>query len=145
MKTSYGIFLSALFLFVCCVDTDDEILTDSVFGKWKLVRMSASLIGSESTGDNMDWQEFYIFNTDSTFFRSQTKNGATIEENGIFSSKVLVNDRPYLSLNYPKDRKLAGSCYGNDKEELVFSLKDVLSSTWQACDGPGLDYQKVSN
>jgi len=48
----------------------------------------------------------------------------------------------YLELTYENDSEIIGSCYGNLKEELYFKANNSLSSTWQNCDGPGLEYKK---
>jgi arylsulfatase A-like enzyme len=41
------------------------------FGKWTLVSMSGSIPNSETTGAAMEWQEFYLFNTNGTFTKSE--------------------------------------------------------------------------
>ncbi|UII28060.1 hypothetical protein LVD15_06440 [Fulvivirga maritima] len=36
---------------------------------------------------------------------------------------------------------LIGNCSGDNKEHLYYQSDDTLSSSWMACDGPGLTYQ----
>jgi hypothetical protein len=52
-------------------------------------------------------------------------------------------DGMHLELIYPIDNDIVGNCSGDLKEELYFKANNILSSTWGACDGPGLEYQKV--
>jgi hypothetical protein len=55
----------------------------------------------------------------------------------INSSKSTV-----LILTYSIDSDIIGSCSSELKEELNFQSENVLLSTWQQCDGPGLKYEK---
>jgi hypothetical protein len=45
-------------------------------------------------------------------------------------------------LTYSIDSDIIGSCSSELKEELNFQSENVLLSTWQQCDGPGLKYEK---
>jgi hypothetical protein len=134
------IFLS---VFSSCTKNNEENTTTADYhGKWTLVKMSGSLFNSVTTGTAMDWQEFYLFNNDGTFTKSRTRNTVKTTVSGTYTVQNNA-DQLYLELTYPKDSELIGSCYGNLKEELYFSANNTLSSTWQNCDGPGLDYQKI--
>jgi arylsulfatase A-like enzyme len=52
-----------------------KIDSTGYFGKWTLVSMSGSIPNSETTGATMEWQEFYLFNTNGTFTKSEKKFG----------------------------------------------------------------------
>ncbi|MFS4454699.1 hypothetical protein [Maribacter sp. 2304DJ31-5] len=135
--------LSTFFLFSCSTDDGMEsTIVDLQFSsqKWQLVRMTGSFAGSVSEGENMEWQEFYIFDPDGTFLKSRDRDGITTEATGTFEAVEYENDdHDYLELTY-KTSELIGNCSGNNKEILIYRSSRRLSNTWQACDGPGLDY-----
>lgn len=136
------------FLSVFCSCTKDNVETTTTtsvdyHGKWTLVKMSGSMLNSESTGTAMEWQEFYLFNNDGTFTKSRVRDGVETTISGTFTT-LNHSDGLYLELIYPNDSDLIGSCYGNLKEELYFNSNNTLSSTWRNCDGPGLEYKKLN-
>jgi hypothetical protein len=134
-------FLSA---FSSCTKDDNKENTSTAdyHGKWTLVKMSGSLLNSETTGTAMEWQEFYVFSDSGTFTKFRIRNTVQTTASGTYVAKN-NQDGTVLELTYPKNSEIIGSCYGNQKEELYFSTNNTLSSTWQNCDGPGLDYQKI--
>lgn len=130
--------------FSCTKDTEETTAatTTDYLEKWTLVKMSGSMPSSETTGTAMEWQEYYLFNNDGTFTRSRIRNKIEIKATGTYTT---INNQygKYLELTYPNDNELIGNCLGNLKEELYFKANNTLSSGWSACDGPGLEYQKV--
>ena len=104
--------------------------------------MSGSIPNSETTGAAMEWQEYYLFNNDGTFTKSRIRNKIETKATGTYTT---INNQygKYLELTYPNDNELIGNCLGDLKEELYFKANNTLSSGWTACDGPGLEYQKV--
>ena len=142
---SLAIIVVFLSVFSSCTEDSEESATAADYhGKWTLVKMSGSMINSETTGTAMDWQESYLFNNDGTFTKSRTRNTVKTTVSGTYTTQN-ISDVLYLELTYPKESELIGSCYGNLKEELYFSAPTTtLSSTWRNCDGPGLDYEKVN-
>ena len=134
------IFLSAFSS--CTKDTDDTPTTSDYHGKWTLVKMTGSMQNSETTGTEMAWQEFYLFNNDGTFTKSRIRNAITTTISGTYTTQ---NDTEalYLELTYPNNSEIIGSCYGTQKETLYLNSNNTLSSTWSHCDGPGLDYKKL--
>ncbi|MFS4468679.1 hypothetical protein [Maribacter sp. 2210JD10-5] len=140
-------FFTLLFLVSCSIDDGMESKTVELqftSQTWKLIRMTGSFVGSVTEGDAMDWQETYVFNPDGTFLKSRTRQGMIIEASGTFEVVEFANDdQDYLELVFLKGTELAGNCYGNNSETLVYRSPKELSSTWQACDGPGLDYVLV--
>lgn len=140
---SLAIIVVFLTIFSSCTkDTEEDTTTADYHGKWTLVKMSGSMINSETTGTAMEWQEYYLFNNDGTFTKSRTRNTIKTTVSGTYITQN-NSDAMYLELTYPQDSDIIGSCYGNLKEELYFKTNNTLSSGWSACDGPGLDYQKV--
>ncbi|MFV5684599.1 hypothetical protein ACM55I_04055 [Flavobacterium sp. GB2R13] len=137
----FVILVTFLSIFNSC--SKDSVATDSMgyHGKWTLVKMSGSIPNSETMGTAMEWQEFYLFNTNGTFTKSRERNGIKITISGTYAA-TSHSDGMYLELIYPNDSELIGSCYGNQKEILYFTDNNNLSNTWKNCDGPGLEYKK---
>lgn len=136
--------IALVFFFSSC-SKDEEKSTDtteSYIGKWTLIKMSGSLVNSETTGAAMPYHEFYVFNDNGTFTKFRNKDTNQITASGTYVV-TNVDERTSVELTYSTTSEIIGSCYGNQKEILYFSNKDTLSSTWQHCDGPGLDYQKL--
>lgn len=128
----------------CTKETEDATTTADYHGKWTLVKMSGSMINSVTTEAAMEWQEAYLFKNDGTFEKSRIRNMVETKAVGTYTT-IYHQDGKYLELTYANDSEIIGSCYGDLKEELYFVTNTILSSTWSACDGPGLDYQKVES
>ncbi|UII28061.1 hypothetical protein LVD15_06445 [Fulvivirga maritima] len=60
---------------------------------WKLVRMTGSLRGETFTGDEMAYQEQYVFNEDNTFVKSRTAEGKTEEAKGTYKLEEKGEER----------------------------------------------------
>jgi hypothetical protein len=128
----------------CTKDTEEATSTNDYLGKWTLIKMSGSMINSVTTGAAMEWQEAYLFKNDGTFEKSRIRNTVETKAVGTYTM-IQYQDGKYLELLYAKDSEIIGNCYGNLKEELYFATNTTLSSTWKACDGPGLEYQKTDS
>nr|WP_314896809.1 hypothetical protein [uncultured Flavobacterium sp.] len=135
------ILVAFLFIFNSC--SKDALATDNTgyYGKWTLVKMSGTLSNSETTGAAMEWQEFYLLNTNGTFTKSRERNAIKTTISGTYAATT-HSDGMYLELTYPNDSEIIGSCYGNQKEILYLMDNNNLSNTWNSCDGPGLEYKK---
>jgi hypothetical protein len=90
----------------------------------------------------MEWQEFYVLDSNGTFKKSRERNGVITEISGSYSLSQTANGTSLL-LSYKSDSEIIGSCSSALKEELYFESESLLFSTWQQCDGPGLKYEKV--
>jgi len=146
----YSALLLFLVFFASCAEDDDFGLesTQFVFSdqKWELVQMSGSFQNSETTGEEMDWQEYYIFSPEGTFIKSRTVDEEVTEATGTFEVVEYDNDlNHYLELTYQTGNELVGNCTGDDKELLIYRNSTMISSLWMACDGPGLDYSLSKN
>lgn len=129
---------------------DDLVLKDRDLQfssqKWKLVQMTGSVANSLTEGDDMEWQEYYIFNPDGTFIKSRERDGSLLEATGSFEMVEFDNDdADYLKLLFETGGELAGGCYGYGTETLQYISADKLQNTWMACDGPGLLYKIQKN
>lgn len=111
--------------------------------KWQLIKMSGNMAGSETTGDQMAWQESYVLNEDHTFRKVREQSGEKKEASGAYAY-VNLSDGKYLELSYNSANELIGNCTGDAKELLRLQDKNKLIGTWQACDGPGLVYERVN-
>lgn len=149
MNKLYVAILSALMLCSCSEpDTSSLEGTAVQFGnqKWELVRMSGNMANSMTTGVEMEWQEYYIFSVNGTFQKIRTRDGVVSEAAGTFEVAEYENDEAdYLELSYTKGLELIGNCFGDQKEVLQYRSATEISNTWQACDGPGLDYVLIED
>lgn len=127
-----------------CSNTEEENIPtlDANSQKWELVKMTGSFAGSETTGADMEWQEYYIFNSDATFIKSRNWDGEVKEASGSYTTETL-NEQKYLELTYSKGEGLVASCTSNKKEQLYFVKGDILRGSWAACDGPVLEYKQL--
>jgi hypothetical protein len=138
--------ITALLLVTClfsCSKEDQKELPANNQQKWQLVKMTGSMINSETTGKDMAWQEYLVFNADSTFLKSREQNGQVKEARGTYSYSTTVNEK-YLVLTYQSGYELKASCLsGLPKENLLIISSEKIIGTWNICDGPGLEYQLV--
>ena len=51
---------------------EDGFDPDSYPQKWQLVKMYYGMVNSESTGDELEWQEYYILYENQFFYKIQT-------------------------------------------------------------------------
>jgi hypothetical protein len=136
----FAVFIAFLSFLNSCSKDATTVDSTGYYGKWTLVKMSGTLSNSESTGTAMEWQEYYLLNTNGTFTKSRERNAIKTTISGTY----ITTDQPdgiYLVLTYPSDSEIIGNCYGNLKEELYIE-NHTLSNTWKNCDGPGLEYKK---
>jgi hypothetical protein len=142
LDTSSFSLLSIGLLFSCSKE-DQKELTAIDQQKWQLVKMIGSMTNSETTGKDMVWQEYYIFNTDSTFIKSRKQNDKVNEAKGTYSIRKTAAEN-HIVLTYNSGYELMASCYsGLSKENLFIVTSDKMIGTWNHCDGPGLEYQLV--
>lgn len=140
------LILSILLLTIACskeVPTNSNEQLEIVLPqKWELIKMSGSLANSETSGEDMSWQEQYILNKGQSFLKSRYQDGDTIEATGTFQY-IELSGEMYLELTHAEANNIIGSCTGDLKELLLVTSDHTLSGTWSACDGPGLVYEKI--
>jgi hypothetical protein len=111
---------------------------------WQLVQLTGSIPGYVKTGADLPWQETYVFHADSTFLKTRRQGSQRVEARGTFSLQRFPDGR-YAVLTYAAASSIIGSCTASRlKETLALKSDNTLVSTWQACDGPGLEYKKVN-
>lgn len=139
------LFLMIIGILFSCNKNDDGNSTDNleteIIGNWKLIQMTGNIPDSETTGADMEWQETYRLNTDGTFQKSRNRDGIITEVSGTYNLVDSSNER-FIEFIFSDENEIIGSCYSNLKEEMFFQSNNTLSSTWSACDGPGLKYEK---
>lgn len=140
--------LVCIVLLLSCSSDDDYGLESTQFvyaeQQWTLVKMTGSFQNSETTGSEMEWQEYYTFSPEGTFIKSRTVDEVVYEATGNFEVIEFDNDpNHYLELTYQTVNALVGNCTEDDKELLMYRNSTMISSLWMACDGPGLDYELV--
>lgn len=149
MKNVKLIFLSVILCFSCSTPDDFGLeSTDFLYSdqKWELVRMTGSFVDSETTREAMDWQEYYIFSPQGTFMKSRTRNDVVMEAAGTFEIVEFETDpEHYVLLTFETGLDLVGNCGEGANELLIYRSSTIISNTWQACDGPGLDYRLANN
>ena len=143
MKGPFWILLSIILVIGCT--SDDLVLKgkDLQFSsqKWVLVEMTGSMVNSSTKGEEMEWQEYYVFNPDGSFLKNRERDGTVSEATGTFEMVEFDNDdADYLELTYLKGMDLVGNCSIKDIEILRYLSQSEIYNTWMACDGPGLYY-----
>ena len=145
MKFSYCFLVVALFLNSCSkegqvVKTQDFSI-DQFPQKWHLVKMTGSFEGSQTTGEEMEWQENYIFKSDGSFLKTRNEMGESTSATGQY---FLNEEEKGFILEYNESSSLIGNCTAENKEYLYFDENShYLLSNWRACDGPGLYYERI--
>jgi hypothetical protein len=137
------VYIVIMGLLGSCSSDDSSNNSELVLtGNWKLIEMTGSVPNSETTGAEMEWQETYTFQSDGSFQKSRTREGVITEASGTFNW-IESSDERILELSYNQESTIIGSCYQNNTETMGFQSNTVFSSSWNACDGPGLIYEKV--
>lgn len=146
MKFSYLLLAMTLFLTSCSKEEPGmEALGFSATQfpqKWILVKMTGNSVETPAyTGENMYWQENYVFNADGSFLKTRIKNGESTTAEGNYT--VSEEDQTFI-LNHHNRNPLIGNCNMGNTEYLSFDKNRVnLLSNWWACDGPGLFYKRI--
>jgi hypothetical protein len=124
------------------IDISESSSPDQFPQKWQLIKMSGTIIHSETTGTDMAWQEYYRLNSDSTFVKHRERDGIITEASGKFYIDSTSSDK-FLQLIYNMDNDIIGSCFEGKTESLWYFTENKLIGTWSFCDGPGLEYERT--
>ncbi|MFD0975272.1 hypothetical protein [Salinimicrobium gaetbulicola] len=136
-------FLMVIGVLFSCNKNDDSInLESEIIGSWKLIQMTGSIPNSETTGSEMDWQETYQLNSNGTFQKSRERDGVVTEVSGTYNLTDNSKEQ-LLELNFNSESEIIGSCTSNIKETMIFQSETIFYNSWNACDGPGLKYEKI--
>ena len=126
--------------------TDPEYL-----GKWELVKTSGNMRNSEKTGTDMEFQETYQLKKDGSFIKTRIAPNRTTEVEGTFSIEEEESTVPgeswrtVIKMEHEKKNSIIATCGSSLTEYLYFTTDDRMVSTWNACDGMGLEYKKADN
>jgi len=150
MKKIILILVALFSIYSCTKESDDMAEILEYAGKWELIKMTGSVEGSEYTGSDMEWQETYVINEDETFLKTRVRGDSTVIVTGTytFTERGLLDEvesdiKTHIEFSHNIDNAIIGNCYSNDTSEyLYFNTNNKLVSTWNACDGPGLEYTK---
>ncbi len=137
------LFLMIIGILFSCNKNDDDLNSETeIIGNWKLIQMTGSIPYSETTGTEMEWQESYQLNADGTFLKSRDRDGIITEVSGTYN---LINNsnEPLIELTFDSESEIIGSCTSNTKETMNLQSETIFLSSWNACDGPGLKYEKI--
>lgn len=130
-------------IFVCAlISCSKEFDYDKFPQQWKLVKMTGQIQGSGTTGADMAWQESILLDTNGTFTKSLERNDQTTVESGTFEFKDLA-DGKFLVLTYKSINSMVESCTAGLDETIWVRSEKTMQGTWQECDGPGLEYQRI--
>ena len=137
------IFFLFAIVFVTSCDNNDTAINSEIVGNWLLVEMTGSIPNSQTTGSDMECQETYTLNANGTFQKSRDRDGVITQVHGTYN---LINssNEVLLELTFNNDSEIIGSCHSDLKEFMFFQSENTFSSTWLACDGPGLTYKNIS-
>lgn len=136
--------LLVMFLIICATlscSKDENFDPDKYPQKWVLVKMTGQIPNSETTGENMEWQEYYLLNPEGSFMKHREREGIEYEAAGSFTW-VDETSGKFLELTFNADNEIIGNCFPTPTETLWLKSEDKLLGTWSNCDGPGLEYER---
>jgi len=145
--------LAFIFLLICALvsckkateKTVEKVFLYEYPQKWQLIRMYGQVANLESKGTDMSWQESYLLNSNGTFIKSRDVKGVLTVASGTFSFSTVLGEK-CLTLTYQTDNSIIGSCTSLLLQETLFEKANTnnrMISSWTACDGPGLEYERV--
>ena len=137
------LFLMIIGVLFSCNKNDDNDTENELVGNWKLIQMTGSIPNSETSGTEMEWQETYVLNANGTFLKSRDRDGITTEVSGTYNF-INNSNEPLIELNFDTASDIIGSCTSNMKETMNLQSETIFLSSWEACDGPGLKYEKIN-
>ncbi len=145
MKKLLFVSLLMSILFSCSNDDDtgNAFIADQFPQKWQLIEMTGSIADMPPlTGDNLEWQESYLLQSDNTFIKSRERDNVTTEAKGAFTIKSDAGGS-FAELTYETENSLIENCSVELKEIMRFNSVNRMSGISQACDGPGLLYERI--
>ena len=146
MKKIIPLLALLTIIFSCSAEKTDP--SDNYDGKWKLMRVFSNF-SSDKNGNEPKYEEFYILKIDSSFTKTRILQGETLTESGTYR----ISEKPpaigggskmvTVELTYDGNSAIIANCTTSFTEILYLKSNVILMSTWQACDGPTLEYRKV--
>ncbi len=105
--------------------------------KWVLIKMTSAWGLGSTMGPAMQWQEYFIFNSNGTFTKYRQQDNVTKSATGTYAI-VTQSEQQFIELTYTGGDNLSATCF--PKEQLLKVSETLLQGTWGACDGPTLEY-----
>lgn len=141
----FQLFLLVILCTSCSTETD---LTEnnSYLGKWVLVKMTGSYPNSETEGSQMAWQEFYILKPDGKVTKKRVEMNFTTEIEGtyeIYNDNTSEDLKHLIRIKFPARDNIIATCSNLPEESLYFTSASKMINTYHACDGPGLEYERL--
>ncbi|TBW29997.1 hypothetical protein [Gramella sp. KN1008] len=145
MKIKTFIILLSFLISFSCAEEESIMVKDfeahSYPQTWKLYKMTGNLPDSETTGEDMAWQEEYRFSSDGTVVKTRKDDGESLSVTGRYEL-FQENDLKGIVIEYEEENEIIASCSGK-VEDLFFKNEETeLYGSWWACDGPGLFYKR---
>lgn len=139
-------------LSVLSCSTDETQAGDpEMIGEWILIKTTSSSDGSEQIGSDMPFQETYFLMENGSFTKVRMANGEKLKATGTFelseTGEGLIDERNiklYIRFHHDSRSILTATCYSDSSVEHLFLDDDGrLVNTYSACDGLGLQYEKL--
>ncbi|APG59892.1 hypothetical protein [Christiangramia salexigens] len=148
MKIQSILFLSLIYLLTSCSDSKEEMIVQDLYSEsfpqtWKLVKMTGGSPNTESTGEDMSWQESYIFKADKSFIKTRFTEEKSLSGSGTWSKVEYDGGETGYLLEYHSSNPIIGSCTEGQEYLAIDPDKPNLISSWWSCDGPGLFYERI--
>lgn len=146
MKQLYYLVVASFFSMLSCSENNDaaesqDLALNDFPQTWELTKMTGSIEGSERVGQEMAWQESYLFKSDGSFLKTRITAGESVTASGNY---IYESEHRNFLLDYAQTKNITGSCFSDAQEQLYFNEeRDILMSTWRECDGPGLFYERI--
>lgn len=144
------LILAFSIVFLCSCNTDKNIQpgvvdlsADQFPQRWELVDMSTMIAGSGTSGEDMEYQEYYLFERDNSFVKTRKQDDITMKASGTFSKNIYENGEQFYELVYDTDSDLIENCSIGRKEHLLIASKNFLTGTASACDYPAKRYERT--
>lgn len=141
--------LALLLIFSACSSEKEEKIevadfsADSFPIQWELTEMSTMLVGSQTSGDDLPYNEYYVLKEDNTFTKTRVANGNALKAFGNYSLTSINNDE-YFKLEYSSPNDLVESCSSSTIEHLIIDSSTKIRGTANACDWPSKIYRRVN-
>jgi hypothetical protein len=140
MKKFSPMFILSGILLSACLNSEQTQQTACAV-QWQLVEMTGNMANMPPLkGETMSWQESYTLQSDSTFVKER-RGDKQLEATGRYKI-VDIGDEQFIEFSYDEASEIIGSCLAGNKETLRLA-DGKLYGTWQACDGPGLTYERM--
>jgi hypothetical protein len=138
MKNLIILSFMTCFLFSC--NKSEKFDSEKYPQKWQLIKISTQF--AEKTGTDMEWQEYYLLNSNGSFTKHRERNGTITDVSGTFIFKNLT-DGKFIQFTYPSDNSIIANCDNTFIEYLHLRSENKLTGNWHACDGAGLEYERT--